>query len=121
MDQPPASVVGCCVGLCQGFARVLDMVQILFREICFCRKAVLLYPEGFTQIALIGLFSLRNSVNPYIRWEDIGDGLKNSPLVWRVHRGPFLVVPQFSSIFSRSEEPVCCVCCRDWPFLMVPE
>ena len=76
MDQPAASVVGCCVGLCQGFARVLDMVQILFREICFRRKAVLLYPEGFTQITLsIGLFSFRNSVNPYIRWESIGDGL----------------------------------------------
>ena len=32
-DNSPASVVDCCVGLCQGFVRVLDMDQILFRNV----------------------------------------------------------------------------------------
>ena len=109
------------MGLCQGFARVLDMTQTLFREICFRREAVLFYPEGFAQIALARLFSFCNSVDPDIRWEAIGDGLQHSPLVLRVHRGPFQPFSQFSSLFSRCEEPVCCVWCRDWPFLMVPE
>ena len=69
MDQPSASVVSCCVGLCQDFTRVLDMTQILLREICFRRKVVLFYPEGRTQVALTGLFSFRDSVDPNIRWE----------------------------------------------------
>ena len=89
MDQPPASVVSCCVDLYQGFTRVLDITQILFREICFRRKSVLFYPEGFAQVTLTGLFSFRNSVDPNIRWETIGDGLQHSPLVLRVHQGPF--------------------------------
>ena len=85
MDQPPASVVSCCVGLCQGFACVLDMTQILVREICFRRKSVLFYPEGFAQVALTGLFSFRDSMDPNIRWETIGDSLQHSPLILRVH------------------------------------
>ena len=36
------------------------MTQILVREICFRRKAVLFYPEGFTQVTLTGLFSFRD-------------------------------------------------------------
>ena len=40
--------VDCCVGLCQGFTRVMDVDQILFQEICFRRKTVLPYSEGFT-------------------------------------------------------------------------
>ena len=99
------------MGLCQGFLRVLDMTQILFREICFLRKEVLPYPEDFAQIALVGLLSLRNSVYPCVRCEGIGNDLQHSPTV----------VPQFSSVFSLPEETVCCVCCRDWPFLMVTE
>ena len=98
------------MSLCQGFTRVLDMTQILFREICFRRKEVLLYSEGFAQIT-IGLFSLCNFVNPCIRWEDIG--LKSSP--------SSLSVSPPSSVFSLSEEPVFCVCSRDWSFLMVSE
>ena len=78
-----------------------------------CRKVVLLYSEVFPQISLVGLFSLRNSMNPHIRWEGIGNDLQYSPLVLRVHRVLFQPVPQFSSVFSLSEEPVCCVCYRD--------
>ena len=48
VDQSPASMVGYYVGLCQGFTCVLDMSQILLREIYFRRKAVLFYPKGFT-------------------------------------------------------------------------
>ena len=51
------------------------MAQILVREICFRRKVVLFYPEGFEQVALTGLFSFRDSMDPNIRWEAVGDGL----------------------------------------------
>ena len=89
MDQPPASVVIYCVGLCQGFAGVLDMTQILVWEICFRRKVVLFYPKGFAQVALTGLFSFRDSMDPNIRWESVGDSLQHSHLILRVHRGSF--------------------------------
>ena len=65
------------------------MAQILVREICFRRKAVLFYPKGFAQVALTGLLSFRDSMDPNIRWEAVGDSLQHSPLILRVHRGPF--------------------------------
>ena len=78
-EDPPLnlvlSMVGYHVGLCQGFTCVLDMVQILLREIYFRRKAVLFYPKGFAQVALTGLFSFRDSMDPNIRWEVVGDTL----------------------------------------------
>jgi hypothetical protein len=51
------------------------MSQILVREICFRRKAVLFYPKGFAQVALTGLLSFRDSMDPNIRWESVGDSL----------------------------------------------
>ena len=53
------------------------------------RKAVLFYPKGFAQVALTGLLSFRDSMDPNIRWEAVGDSLQHSPLILRVHRGPF--------------------------------
>ena len=106
MDQPPSSMcdtmVGCCVGLCQGFTCVLDMAQILLREICFRRKAVLFYPKGFTQVALIGFFALCDSVNPCVRWEAMRKGLKHSGHTFKqcicsfVSHPASVKVPEFS-------------------------
>ena len=91
MDQSSPSMVVCCVNLWQGFTCVLYMTQVLLREVWLRRKAVLLYPEGFAQVALVGFFSLRNFVDPCIRWESMCSCLYHpfSGVTWMSHLREF--------------------------------
>ena len=75
MDQPPAPMMGRCVGFRQCFACMLDVTQILFREVRLRREAIFLDPKGSTQVALDGLFFLGVSVDQHIRWETVSDCL----------------------------------------------
>ena len=73
MDQPPVSMMDRCVDFRQCFAGMLDVTQILFREVRLRREAIFLDPKGSAQVALAGLFSLSVSVNQHIRWETVCD------------------------------------------------
>ena len=49
------------------------------------RFSLIMSPEGFAQVAFIGFFAFRDSVNPCIRGETVCDGLQHSPLVFGSH------------------------------------
>ena len=54
------------------FASMLDMTQGLFGKILLRPEPVFLYPEGPTLVASVGFFSLRDFVDPSVRWECVG-------------------------------------------------
>ncbi len=48
---------------------MLDMTQRLFGEVLLRPEPAFRRPEGPTQVASVGFFSLRDLVDPSVRWE----------------------------------------------------
>ena len=88
---------------------MLNVSQVLFREVCLRRKAVFLNPNRSTQVTLIGLFALSVSMNQHIGRETVRDCLYHPFLILGIDRGWFQSVTQLMSELPFPVAPVRCI------------